>query len=220
MLLPNEPSWLEFLSTEFSSPYYGALSNIIESEYETGQIYPAKERVFAAMDLCPMASARVVILGQDPYHGPLQAHGLSFSVPSGTSFPPSLRNIFKELSADIGCGIPKDGDLSRWARQGVLLLNSVLTVRAGEAASHAGLGWERFTDTIIATISSEKSNIVFLLWGNYAQKKIALIDQSKHLVLCAAHPSPLSAYRGFFGCRHFSAANTYLMSHGKCKIDW
>ncbi len=220
LLLPSEKSWLEALSSEFSAPYYAELCRYIETEYAISKVYPAKERVFAALDLCPLPSVKVVLLGQDPYHGESQAHGLCFSVPDGVKFPPSLRNIFKELSADVGCAVPQSGDLSQWARQGVLLLNTALTVRAGEAASHSGLGWEYLTDAIVKTVSSQCRNVVFLLWGKHAQRKIELVDQTKHLVLTVAHPSPLSAYNGFFGCRHFSAVNKYMESVGRKAISW
>ncbi len=216
-----EASWKEFLSTEFKKPYFKEIKQFLVSEKESNHtIFPAGSKIFSAFDLTPIENVKVVILGQDPYHGPGQAHGLSFSVPQGISIPPSLRNIFKELKSDLGMDIPTHGNLSNWARQGVLLLNATLTVRANEAGSHQNRGWEQFTDHIIEKISEEKSGIVFMLWGKFAQAKEHLIDSRKHLILKAAHPSPFAADKGFFGCRHFSKANDYLKLNGKKAIDW
>lgn len=192
----------------------------VAEEYATKTIYPPEREVFAAFKATPWDDLKVVILGQDPYHGPGQANGLAFSVNPGVALPPSLRNIFKEITTDTQAPMPADGDLTRWARQGVLLLNTTLTVVAGQPASHSGIGWEQFTDDVIRRISSGKENVVFMLWGAHAQRKRPLIDESKHLVLTSPHPSPLSAHRGFFGNRHFSLANGYLLSHGKSQIVW
>lgn len=214
-------SWLNRLQAEISQPYFQTLRTKIQEEKAQGIIvYPDEKLIFNALNCCPFERIKVVILGQDPYHGPGQAHGLAFSVPEDIPLPPSLRNIFKELKADLGISPTKSGNLERWATQGVLLLNATLTVRAHEAASHHKLGWEQFTDQIIRLIATEKSGIVFLLWGNTAHKKAALVNQGKHLVLKAAHPSPLSAYNGFFGCRHFSQANDYLAASGQTVIEW
>jgi uracil-DNA glycosylase len=197
------------------------LAHFLTAEMAAGKtIYPKPDALFKALNATPLDAVEVVILGQDPYHGPGQAHGLSFSVPAGTALPPSLRNIFKELAADLGVKPPPSGYLGGWAEQGVLLLNAVLTVEGGAAGSHAGRGWERFTDKILAVLSREKTGLVFVLWGSYAQKKRALIDESKHLVLTSAHPSPLSAHRGFFGSRPFSQINAYLKATGQRPIDW
>lgn len=216
-----EESWKEFLSEEFKKPYFKEIKQFLVSEKKSNHtIFPAGSKIFSAFDLTPIKNVKVVILGQDPYHGPGQAHGLSFSVPQGISIPPSLKNIFKELKSDLGMEIPTHGNLSNWARQGVLLLNATLTVRANEAGSHQKRGWEQFTDHIIEKISREKSGIVFMLWGKFAQAKEHLIDSRKHLILKAAHPSPFAADKGFFGCRHFSKANEYLKHNGKNEINW
>lgn len=214
------PSWLQLLSDEFSSDYFAALKAFLVEEKARYQIFPPGKLIFNAFDTTPVEAVRVVILGQDPYHGPGQAHGLCFSVQEGVKQPPSLVNIFKELHDDLGCPIPESGDLTSWARQGVLLLNATLTVRCGQAGSHQGRGWERFTDSAISRLSANRDHLVFLLWGNYARAKKKLIDTSRHLVLEAAHPSPLSAWNGFFGCRHFSQANAWLREHGIPEIDW
>lgn len=214
-------SWLEQLQSEFQQEYMQQLREFLLQEKRAGKtIYPKGEEFFAAMKAVEFDQVKVVILGQDPYHGEGQAHGLSFSVPKGVALPPSLQNIYKELASDLAITIPEHGNLQAWADQGVLLLNSVLSVEKGLAASHAGKGWERFTDAIISKLNQQREHIVFLLWGSYAQKKGAQIDKSKHCVLTAPHPSPLSAYRGFFGCRHFSQANAYLQEKGFSAIDW
>lgn len=215
-----EESWKNALSEQWDKPYFVALTDFVRRQYASTTVYPAASRIFAAFDACPFEQVKVVILGQDPYHGPGQANGLCFSVNPGVPFPPSLVNIFKEVSADTGAAIPSDGDLSRWARQGVFMLNSVLTVEQGRAASHASHGWETLTDAAIEALSKHRENIVFLLWGNYAINKGKLIDQSKHLVLTSVHPSPLSAHRGFFGNKHFSRANDYLKAHNLTPIQW
>lgn len=215
-----EESWKRELASEFDKDYFRKLTDFVRAEYLSGRaIYPAARNIFNAFNLCPVDSVRVVIIGQDPYHEPGQAMGLSFSVPTGVANPPSLQNIYREIESDLGRPSSTNGDLTHWAQQGVLLLNSTLTVRAHLAASHAGRGWEQFTDAVIATLSRRK-NIVYMLWGSYAQKKAALVDASQNLVLKSAHPSPLSAYRGFFGCKHFSQANEYLVAHGFQPIDW
>lgn len=213
-------AWKELLAPEFEKPYFEELVQFVRSEYASQTVYPAGSNIFRALDKCSPDNVKVVIIGQDPYHGEGQANGLCFSVNDGVQFPPSLRNIFKEINADLGTPIPTSGNLDRWAEQGVLLLNSTLTVRAHTAASHAGHGWERFTDAVVATLSELKSGVVYMLWGAYAQKKGAIVDCTNNLVLKAAHPSPLSAHNGFFGCRHFSAANNYLQSVGKTPIKW
>ena len=215
-----ESSWNEALSNTFQQKSFKDLVAFVKDEYASTKVYPPGKEIFNAFDHCPLDSVKVVILGQDPYHGPGQAHGLSFSVKPGVQFPPSLLNIFKEIETDLGKPMPQNGDLTRWADQGVFLLNATLTVRAHQAGSHQRKGWEEFTDEVIRTVSDTQENVVFLLWGAYAQKKSALIDGSKHLILKAPHPSPLSSYRGFFGCKHFSKANTYLISNGKKPIDW
>ena len=216
-----EETWRRRLEDEFKAPYFAALRKVVREAYESGKsIFPAPQNVFKAFELCPFDNVKVVILGQDPYHGHGQAHGLCFSVPEGVPVPPSLKNIYKEIKSDIGGEVPSSGELTRWARQGVLLLNTTLTVQEGMAGSHQGLGWETFTDAVIKKISDEKEQVVFLLWGRYAQGKAALIDQEKHLVLQAPHPSPLSAYAGFFGSKHFSKTNEYLKVHGKTPIEW
>lgn len=213
-------SWKSVISTEYDKPYFVHLSQFIKEEYSRHEIFPIGSDIFNAFVYCPLDKVKVVILGQDPYHGPNQAHGLSFSVKEGVPFPPSLLNIFKEINRDLNHPMPANGDLTRWADQGVLLLNATLTVRAHQAGSHQRKGWEGFTDAAIQYLASQKSNIVFMLWGAYAQKKAAFIDESKHLKLHAPHPSPLSAYRGFIGCGHFSQANDFLEKHGQSKIIW
>lgn len=212
--------WKEILQEEFSKPYFDELVEFVKGEYATGEIYPAGRNIFRAFDKCPFDKLKVVIIGQDPYHGPGQANGLCFSVGEGVPHPPSLQNIFKEVYSDVGSPIPVSGELERWAEQGVLLLNAVLTVRAHQAASHAGRGWERFTDAVVRAIAERKEGVVYMLWGSYAQKKGAIANPMKNLILKAVHPSPLSAYRGFMGCKHFSAANDYLASIGKEPIRW
>ncbi len=215
------PAWLDHLQTEFEQEYMQALSKFLRDEKSLGKpIYPPGPDIFAALNATPLDQVKVVVLGQDPYHGPGQAHGLSFSVPRGVKIPPSLQNIYKELESDLGMPRPKHGYLRAWAKQGVLLLNSVLTVRAGNAGSHQGKGWERFTDAVVNVINQNAQSSVFLLWGAYAQKKGANINRNKHLVLQAPHPSPLSAHRGFLGCRHFSQANAWLQERGRSPIDW
>ena len=213
-------SWKSRLSREFNEPYFQELVAFVKKEYASGPVYPPGKDIFRAFDACSFEKTRVVILGQDPYHGPGQANGLCFSVFDGVPFPPSLLNIFKEIKNDLGKSIPPSGDLGRWAEQGVLLLNATLTVRAKLAGSHQKKGWEQFTDAVIHQLAEEKEHIVFMLWGAYAQKKGQFIDQNKHLVLKAVHPSPLSAHRGFLGCKHFSKANAYLESVGKEPIQW
>ena len=215
-----EPLWKEALKEEFEKDYFGKLTDFVKAEYSTKQIFPAGSQIFNAFDQCPFDKVKVVIIGQDPYHGPGQAHGLCFSVNDGVPFPPSLLNIFKEIERDLGIPYPQSGNLTRWAQQGVLLLNATLTVEAHKAGSHQGKGWETFTDAAIRKLATEKQNIVFMLWGSYAQQKGAMIDASKHLVLKSVHPSPLSAYRGFIGCGHFSHANQFLEAKGLDKINW
>lgn len=215
-----EESWKHILHTEFEKPYFKTLASFVRSAYTDTRIYPPPKHMFEAFTLCPFDTVKVVILGQDPYHGYAQAHGLAFSVQAHSAIPPSLKNIYKEIHRDIGTPIPTSGDLSRWATQGVLLLNATLTVEAGKAGSHQGNGWEQFTDAVIQTLSNEKSHIVFILWGKYAQAKSSLIDSSKHLILTAPHPSPLSAHTGFFGCAHFSKANMYLVETKQEPIIW
>ena len=215
------PSWLERLRGEFAQDYMAELKRFLVAEKQRGKrIFPKGSEWFRALDLTPLEDVRVVILGQDPYHGPGQAHGLCFSVPDGVRPPPSLVNIYKELESDLGIRVPRHGFLEDWARQGVLLLNSVLTVEMSRAASQRERGWERFTDRIIAEVNAKAEPVVFMLWGSYAQRKAAFVDTSRHLVLKAAHPSPLSAHSGFFGCRHFSKANAFLVSRGLAPIDW
>lgn len=214
------PKWKELLSGEFEKPYFEELVNFVKSEYASKVIYPKGKNIFRAFDKCDPDNLKVVIIGQDPYHGPGQANGLCFSVNDGVQFPPSLINIFKEVHDDIGTAVPASGNLDRWAEQGVLLLNAVLTVRAHEAASHAGRGWEQFTDAVVRAVSEKKQGIVYMLWGSYAQKKGAIVDPTRNCILKSVHPSPLSAHRGFFGCKHFSAANAYLTSHGIEPIRW
>ena len=215
-----DQSWKEHLQTEFDKPYFKTLTDFVRDEYAHGPVYPPGRLIFNAFDLCPFDKVKVVIIGQDPYHEPGQAHGLCFSVQEGVQFPPSLRNIFKEISDDLGKPVPASGDLTRWARQGVLLLNATLTVRAGMAGSHQGRGWEEFTDAVIRGLEQVDRPIVYMLWGRPAQEKRKMITNPNHLVLTAPHPSPLSAYRGFFGCRHFSKANAFLKEHGLATIDW
>ena len=215
-----EESWKKQLQAEFEKDYFIKLTDFVRNEYASTQIYPPGKLIFNAFNLCPFDKAKVVIIGQDPYHGPGQAHGLCFSVNDGVPFPPSLKNIFKEIQSDLGTPIPQDGDLTRWSDQGVLLLNATLTVRASQAGSHQKRGWEEFTDAAIRELASRRSGIVFILWGSYAQKKGAFIDRNKHLVLSSPHPSPLSAYQGFFGNHHFTRANEYLIAHGKTPIVW
>jgi uracil-DNA glycosylase len=214
------PSWREALASEFSAPYFSALTEFVRAEYAAGTCYPPAGEIFAAFDRCPFPEVKVVLLGQDPYHGAGQAEGLCFSVRDGVPLPPSLQNIFKELHDDLGIPVPTSGSLRRWADQGVLLLNATLTVRAGAAGSHQGRGWEDFTDAAIRALSSQREHLVFLLWGAYAGRKAALIDRSRHCILTAPHPSPLSAYRGFFGSHPFSQANAYLATHGLQPISW
>jgi uracil-DNA glycosylase len=214
-------SWLEPLRSEFEQPYMGELKRFLLEQRGNGRtIFPRASNWFRALDLCPLDRVRVVILGQDPYHGPGQAHGLCFSVMPGVRPPPSLVNIFKEMESDLGVRPSRHGFLEHWARQGVLLLNSVLTVEMGQAASHRDKGWERFTDAVVRLVNDKREPVVFMLWGSYAQKKAAFVDTSKHLVLKAAHPSPLSAHSGFFGCRHFSRANAFFEERGLEPIDW
>lgn len=212
--------WKALLGEEFDKPYFEELVGFVREEYAAGEVYPAGRNIFRAFDKCPFDRLKVVIIGQDPYHGPGQANGLCFSVSEGVQFPPSLQNIFKEVSDDVGAPMPQNGELERWAEQGVLLLNAVLTVRAHQAASHAGRGWEKFTDAVVRVIAERKEGVVYMLWGNYAQRKGSIADPKRNLILRAAHPSPLSAYRGFFGCKHFSMANDYLRSVGKEPIVW
>ena len=212
--------WKGLLREEFEKPYFAELVEFVKSEYASRQIFPAARNIFRAFDKCPLENLKVVIIGQDPYHGDGQANGLCFSVDDGVDFPPSLRNILKEVSEDTGAPVPLSGNLDRWAEQGVLMLNAVLTVRAHEAASHAGRGWEKFTDAVVRLVAEKKQGVVYMLWGSYAQKKCAIADPQKNLILKSVHPSPLSSYHGFFGCRHFSQANSYLRSIGKSEIEW
>jgi uracil-DNA glycosylase len=213
-------SWKKRLQKEFSLEYFERLAEYVKSEYKAGICYPPGKNIFSAFDHCSFEETKVVIIGQDPYHGPGQANGLCFSVNEGVRIPPSLVNIFKEIESDLGIARPISGDLRRWARQGVLLLNATLTVRANEAGSHQNKGWEQFTDAVIRHLNEERENLVFLLWGSFAQKKGAMIDSEKHLILKSVHPSPLSAYNGFFGSKHFSQANAYLEKQGQPKIQW
>lgn len=215
-----EETWKEALMPEFSKDYFIRLTDFVRKEYHETTVYPPGKLIFNAFNLCPFDKVKVVIIGQDPYHGPGQAHGLCFSVNDGVQPPPSLVNIFKEINNDLDKPIPQSGNLTRWAEQGVLLLNATLTVRAHQAGSHQRQGWEEFTDAVIRKLAEEKSNLVFILWGSYAQKKGAFIDRNKHLVLTSVHPSPLSAHNGFFGNHHFSLANDYLVKNGKTAIDW
>lgn len=215
-----DAAWKSRLQDEFGKEYFVRLAQFVKEEYRTNTIYPPGSLIFNAFNLCPFENVKAVIIGQDPYHGPGQAHGLCFSVRDGVAFPPSLINIFKEIESDLGIKRPTNGNLERWSGQGVLLLNATLTVRAHMAGSHQKKGWEEFTDSVISRLNTEKENIVFFLWGSYAQKKGEAIDRSKHLVLESVHPSPLSASRGFFGNKHFSRCNDYLITHGKVPIDW
>lgn len=217
-----EEGWKKVLATEFDKPYFAGLTDMVRREYSdpSFKVYPPAAQIFAAFDSTPYDEVKVVIIGQDPYHGPGQANGLCFSVNPGIDIPPSLRNIFQEIHSDTGTPVPTSGDLSGWAAQGVLLLNASLTVREHCPKSHSGLGWETFTDAAVHALAENRENLVFLLWGSDAIKKGAFIDRNRHLVLTAPHPSPLSAYRGFFGCRHFSKANEYLAAHGKAPVNW
>ena len=218
-----QDSWRALLADQFEQPYMQQLRDFLLAEKRARhQVYPAGKDMFAALNLVPLEQTKVVIIGQDPYHGPGQAHGLSFSVPRGVALPPSLRNIFAEIESDLGCATltAGSGDLSLWARQGVLLLNAVISVRARTAGSHQCRGWEQFTDVLVQRLAAQRSGLVFLLWGSYAQKKASVVDGSRHCLLKAPHPSPLSAHRGFLGCRHFSQANQYLESQGLTPIDW
>lgn len=220
MEIKIEDSWKTPLKEVFEKDFFKRLVSFVKDEYKYHQVFPSGNQIFNSFRCCPLQAVKVVILGQDPYHGPGQAHGLSFSVKPGVPFPPSLLNILKEIKADIGTEMPANGDLSRWANQGVFLLNATLTVRANQAGSHQNQGWETFTDEVIRVVNSQCEHVVFMLWGSYAQKKAALIDPTKHLILKAPHPSPLSAYRGFLGCRHFSKANAFLVEHGMEPIQW
>jgi len=216
-----DKSWKEIMKDEFNKPYFHELKKFLVKEKQEYRIFPPGTEIFRAFNSTPFHEIKIVIIGQDPYHGPGQAHGLCFSVSDGVQHPPSLRNIFKELQTDIpSFEIPKNGNLQKWANQGVLLLNAVLTVRAHQAESHKNKGWETFTDKVIETIAEEREGLVFMLWGNYARAKSKVIDRNKHLILETVHPSPLSASRGFFGCKHFSKANDYLVTHGKTPINW
>ena len=215
-----EESWKRELAEEWEKDYFMRLTQFVREEYATKQIFPPGRQIFAAFNSTPFHDVKVVILGQDPYHDVGQANGLCFSVNDGIQFPPSLRNIFKEIESDIGTPIPQSGDLSRWAKQGVLLLNATLTVEAHRAGSHQRRGWEQFTDSVITHLAAHRDNLVFILWGSYAIGKGAFIDRSRHLVLTSVHPSPLSAHRGFFGNHHFSRTNQYLIEHGKTPIEW
>jgi uracil-DNA glycosylase len=214
-----EESWKKHLAAEFEKPYFKELTDFVKREYQSAKVYPQPKDIFRAFDLCPFDKVKVVILGQDPYHGPSQANGLCFAVHEGVQTPPSLQNIFKELESDLGRPVDRNPDLSRWAKQGVLLLNATLTVRAGQAGSHQHKGWEEFTDAAIRALDSEREHLVFILWGNYAKKKGERVDFSKHLILESAHPSPLAGNR-FFGNKHFSKANDYLKEHGGTPIEW
>ncbi|HSV94958.1 MAG TPA: uracil-DNA glycosylase [Spirochaetia bacterium] len=220
MTVKIQASWKKLLRDEFSKPYFKTLSEFVHQEYKNSTVYPPAKFIFNALDSLPVDKVKVVILGQDPYHGPGQAHGLSFSVPDGIALPPSLQNIYKEIQTDTGKKSPGSGNLDRWVKEGVLLLNATLTVRAHQAGSHQNKGWEQFTDAIIHHLADTKEHLVFILWGNYAQRKGAFIDTTKHLVIKSAHPSPLSAYNGFFGSRPFSQTNEYLVSHGQDPINW
>lgn len=216
-----DPSWQQHIGAEFNKPYFANLASFVKQEYATTTCYPPGQLIFNAFNLCPFDKVKVVIIGQDPYHEPMQAQGLSFSVADGVALPPSLQNIFKEISNDLGKPMPQSGDLTRWARQGVLLLNATLTVRAHQAASHQRHGWEQFSDAVISTLSSQCDHLVFILWGGYARSKASLIDPSRHLILESVHPSPLSANRGgWFGNHHFSKCNAYLREHNIQEIDW
>jgi uracil-DNA glycosylase len=220
MQVKIETSWAEKLAPEFEKPYFSELVNFVKEEYNRHLVFPPGKLIFNAFEHCPFNKVKVVILGQDPYHGPGQAHGLCFSVPENVAFPPSLQNIFQEINSDLGIPVPGSGNLERWADQGVFLLNATLTVRAHQAGSHQNKGWETFTDRVIHLLAENREHLVFLLWGSYAQQKGRFIDNTRHLVLESVHPSPLSAYRGFFGNRHFSKANDYLISRGITPIQW
>ena len=220
MTVQIESSWKKILAKEFTKEYFVELTETVRKAYLSSTVFPPPKFVFNAFTQCPFDEVKVVILGQDPYHGEGQAHGLSFSVQDGVRVPPSLQNIYKELAVDLGLDIPRSGNLERWAKQGVLLLNSTLTVEKDKAGSHQGLGWETFTDSVIKKISDEKEHVVFLLWGKYAQNKASLIDSTKHYILTAPHPSPFSAHSGFFGCRHFSKTSIYLRKHNLAEIIW
>lgn len=220
MKVKIEESWEKVLQPDFDKPYFKELTDFVRSEYAATTIYPPASLIFNAFNLCPFDKVKVVIIGQDPYHGPGQAHGLCFSVNDGVQFPPSLQNIFKEIKSDLDIPIPTSGNLTRWAEQGVLLLNATLTVRAHNAGSHQKKGWETFTDSVIRILAEQKENLVFILWGAYAQKKGAFIDNNRHLILSSAHPSPLSAYNGFFGNHHFSLTNKWLTEHNLKAINW
>ena len=215
-----EESWRQHLQPEFDQPYFAALTDFVRRAYGAGPCYPPGPQIFNAFNLCPFSRVKVVIIGQDPYHEPGQAEGLCFSVTDGVPQPPSLQNIFKEIENDLGRPAPQSGSLRRWAEQGVLLLNATLTVQAHRAGSHQGHGWETFTDAVISCLNREREHLVFMLWGSYAQRKGLMIDHRRHLVLQSAHPSPLSAYRGFFGNHHFSRANQYLQDHGQSPVNW
>ncbi|MBQ1725078.1 MAG: uracil-DNA glycosylase [Muribaculaceae bacterium] len=220
MTVRIDESWRQALSAEWDKPYFVQLTQWVREQYRAGLVFPPGRQIFAAFDATPFDQVKVVILGQDPYHGDGQANGLCFSVNPGVAFPPSLLNIFKEVHDDTGAPMPKDGDLTRWARQGVLLLNATLTVAAHQAGSHQNRGWEQFTDEVIARLATQREHLVFILWGSYAARKGAFIDRTRHLVLTSPHPSPLSAHRGFFGNHHFSLANDYLVAHGQQPIVW
>lgn len=215
-----EPTWKEQLNREWEQDYFVRLTDFVRERYRMTTVYPPASKIFAAFDACPFDKVKVVILGQDPYHGPGQANGLCFSVNEGIDLPPSLINIFKEVADDLGRPMPTDGNLERWARQGVLMLNATLTVDAHKAGSHQGRGWEEFTDAAVRKLATEREGLVFMLWGSYAIRKGEFIDRNRHLVLTAPHPSPLSAYRGFFGCKHFSQANAWLQAQGQQAIEW
>ncbi len=213
-------SWQKCLEAEFSKPYFEQLLAFIADEYASAEVFPPRSELFAALEKCPLESVKVVIIGQDPYHDVGQAHGLCFSVADGIKIPPSLVNIFKEIERDLQIAPPSSGNLERWAEQGVLMLNAVLSVRAHQAASHAKHGWEKFTDAIVQTVAQRRTGVVYMLWGKYAQTKCAMVDPTKNLILQSVHPSPLSAYRGFLGCGHFSAANSYLEQQGQKPVEW
>ncbi|MCM1035437.1 MAG: uracil-DNA glycosylase [Paludibacter sp.] len=215
-----DESWRKVLQPEFDKPYFEVLTAFVRNEYQTKQIFPPSRLIFNAFDSCPFDKVKVVIIGQDPYHDIGQAHGLCFSVNDGVQIPPSLQNIYKEIQSDLGKVVPLSGNLQRWAEQGVLLLNATLTVEAHRPGSHQNKGWEDFTDAAIRVLAEQRENLVFMLWGSYAQRKGAVISPRRHLILKAAHPSPLSAYKGFFGCKHFSQANAWLLSHGEQPINW
>ncbi|MCL1942114.1 MAG: uracil-DNA glycosylase [Candidatus Azobacteroides sp.] len=219
-MIKMEESWIAVLSEEFEKEYFKRLTAFVRAEYKTKMVYPPGRFIFRAFDLCPFHKVKVIILGQAPYHAPYQAHGLCFSVSDGIAYPPPLQNIFKEIYRDLDIPPPISGNLTRWAKQGVLLLNATLTVRAHEAASHQNKGWEEFTDAAIRQLAEKRENLVFILWGSYVQKKGTFINRQKHLVLSSPHPSPLSAYRGFFGNKHFSKTNNYLLSKGIEPIEW